>query len=299
MEWSGKVILRGLGAIGLALTLAAPASAVTFDYSNVAGFRLGSATQSGPAGGANIVGGGGIEFFNLVGPTLGPPPGAAPVAVYQAMGWGCSGVNPPTNPALCANGGAIGNGVTLSDPRGVAGRSSLEIVGINGTVTVGGAFENIAHLTHWNNPIAGNVLTGATIDNILRIGSNPPFTQGPDATPITFLETHNVSPCPAPFPALGPDCRDEFSVLTVNLAPLAFTSDGVNYVAEFQLFTTDPDIIIIPGPTSVTVLTAESSINDLFVQMRILAVPGPASLMLLGMGLTAAAAVGSRIRRRK
>ena len=79
---------------------------------------------------------------------------------------------------------------------------------------------------------------------------------------------------------------------------MTFESGGITYLLQFDLFTNDPNIVIIGN----TVWTGEGDINDLWVIMRLTQitqqVPVPGSLLLLGAGFLGTAALGVVRRRR-
>ncbi len=68
-------------------------------------------------------------------------------------------------------------------------------------------------------------------------------------------------------------CNDCFSFTTDTFGEVTFESGGITYLLQFDLFTNDPNIVIIGN----TVWTGEGDINDLWVIMRLTEIAGPAA----------------------
>jgi len=101
-----------------------------------------------------------------------------------------------------------------------------------------------------------------------------------DAITISFVETLNATPCPAPNPN-GSTCDDHFTFTAVGLNSLAFTAnDGTNWMVDFRLAN-----LVNAVQVGDTVYTAESVSSNMDVQAMIRQVPEPATLALLGLGL--------------
>jgi hypothetical protein len=98
---------------------------------------------------------------------------------------------------------------------------------------------------------------------------------------IEFTETVNEAPCPPPNPE-GSVCDDFFDFDASSLAPLPFNVDGISYVLIFGLEPGDGTTVI-----GNRVFTEENSNSDLFLTVRIVAIPEPVSIALLGLGLVA------------
>ena len=110
---------------------------------------------------------------------------------------------------------------------------------------------------------------------------------------IKFTETDNTGPCVNPTPA-GTICDDFFDFNVGGLAPLAFSSGGLNYQLIFGLETGMGTFF--DGIRDDRIYTAEDATSMLFVTARIVQVPEPMTLALLGLGLLG---IGFTTRQRK
>ena len=101
-----------------------------------------------------------------------------------------------------------------------------------------------------------------------------------EAITISFVETPNATPCPAPNPN-GSTCDDFFTFTAVGLDDLFFNAnDGSNWIAQFRLANLVNAIQI-----GNSVFTAESESSQLDVQVLVSQIPEPATLSLFGLGL--------------
>lgn len=307
-------------ALGVLLSpMAAMATDLTFTQQG--GFTIGSALSAPcPVPGATGCQGG-VEFFGATGftPTTGVNAGNA---TYAEIGWGCGNQTSSVPQGACAganNTVAPKSPVSGSPPPTgfpVGFRSALDLDVFTGTVTVGGDWVNISSLQHYNRTIGqtANVLSRIDIDTLLTLDTAPPGG-GSDSDPgfvrLGFNETLNTgSPCAGGSGASQP-CPDIFTFEAAVLNPVTFTVGGVQYTAEFRLFFPITTVDELGGGTQANgalnsptncpgidpttqVCTEENAISEVIVQMRILAVsvPAPASLLLLGFGLSGLGVAG-------
>jgi len=287
-----KYGLAAAGLLALVVGQVAPASAVTFNYSQSTGWVLGTATTDPgfPVAGVPATLVSGVEFFQ---PSVNPDPAlhagdnAPPPNTFTTIGWGCQGA--PPSGAGCP---APGNTVTGVDPKTNPNRSSLFALGQAGTVSDDGVFVTITHLEHKNQPVTGQTLSKVEIESILRISTEPP-TSDADSIEVTFKETLNAQPCATNNTGSSP-CEDFFTFDFSSFDPLVITDNGEKFLVSFQLANL---VNAFFDPNTGTVFTGENTVSAIDVQMAITKlVPEPETLLLLGLGLTAVwvAAVAKR-----
>jgi hypothetical protein len=285
------VLAMAAGAV-LALATVTPASAVSFTFTHEGGLTLGSQTDSG--------GSGGVEFF---GPTLSAVPNT-----YKEIGWGC---NFPNGNNCAADGLVVANSPVTGINKG--DRSAMNVDVFASSVTVGGDWVDITALRHFNRVIDARsaFMTSITIDTLLTINVNPPLAD-PGSAKLAFKETFNGAPCSDGNPAKS-ICDDFFTFDPGDLSDLIIHDDttGKDYRVEFRVVI--PDFLDLNNngiidPEDVAngaafdpahpdrVYTAEDAISEARIQMRLIeiAVPAPAALVLLGVGLLGAAVASRR-----
>ena len=143
----------------------------------------------------------------------------------------------------------------------------------SGDITSDGNWVFISNIFHDNSAIDDDSinLIEAIIRTNLFISSG--FSQLDSDVQINFAETFNAGPCAES--DVGPDLAPTASRFTTDtFGEVTFESGGITYLLQFDLFTNDPNIVIIGN----TVWTGEGDINDLWVIMRLTEItPGPAA----------------------
>ncbi len=176
-------------------------------------------------------------------------------------------------------------------------------------MTVGGDWVNISSTQHYNRTIGGNAasLTRIDIDTLLTLDTSP-AGGGSDTdagfSRLSFRETVNQQAvCPGGGPA---PCDDIFTFEAATLDDVFVTVGGQLYRLEFQLIFPDTTVDERTGavftnnagpcanPQPDQICTQEFQISEAIIQMRVIAVevPGPATLLLLGFGLSGLGVAG-------
>lgn len=154
-----------------------------------------------------------------------------------------------------------------------------------------GVWVNVAQLEHENNIIPGGTFafTIDMLDSFTLTGATFALT-GTDTLPtiplgVSFTETANSSPCPAPNP-LGSTCDDIFAVPALDsvIGSFLFNDGTEDYLLSFRVLAEAAAGSAFDDPGNI-IYTAEEFVSHLFIQAQIEQVPEPGSLALLGIGL--------------
>jgi hypothetical protein len=287
VDWSKK-LLAVVGALGVSVTLAATAQAFTF--SQVSGFVNGTETSS--AGPSSLDG---IMFF---GPVVSTTDGSSGLPTglntFSTIAWGRgsdSGVTPDLSLAPSFT--------QIPGPGPNSDKSALQVIGHSGTINVGQTVV-LSEIFHRNQVISAPDLQHVDIFSVLHIfdGATPVIVSE-DNVPVEFHETPNTAPC-NPDTQISPTaCDDYFTFPLGTFASLHFTVGDDSFTVSFATSCDTSDTSLarcdIPSPDDPTqgqIITAEGRINHLLVLMTLtqdnLAVPAPAALLLVGLGLGAA-----------
>ena len=306
-------------ALGLGFSpVAAMAEFLTF--SQVGGFTINTATSAAcPVPGATGCQGG-VEFFGPTGFIA--PTGNA---TFEQIGWGVGSQTPPSQfpqqfPAAPNNTAVNTSPVSGQPPfpgqpadypfnpvNGAGYRSALDLDVFNGQLLIGDQnFTPISSLQHYNRTIGqtANVLSQIDIDTLLTLDTIPPTGTPPGNTDpgfvqLGFQETLNAGPCQAN--TGGTPCADIFTFQAATLADVVFHIGDRTFIAEFNL--SFPINTVNEGPgvlnqlngaffcvdqSGTHVCTAENAISEAIIGIRVreVFVPAPASLLLLGFGLS-------------
>lgn len=220
--------------------------------------------------------------------------GAAPLQISAVTGDWASVL--PVGTATVANGAGTDT-VRWGTPFGQPNQSGYDFTPTASTTTptLGVAFA-LGQFIHHNNPVTGDTPTDLSYDFSFGIPSATPATI---AGTILFNhnETTNSLPC-TDSPASVIPCDDVVKI-TTPLVNQAFTFEGISYVFNLLGFSTDgttylssPTFFSPEGQDNMTTLYGIVTTDALPPPET----PEPASFVLLGTGLLAAA---SRMRRKK
>jgi hypothetical protein len=269
-----KLIAATAALFVAAVGQAAPASAVTFKFSQSTGWILGTATTDPgfPVAGRPNSTVSGVEFFQ---PSINPDPtlhlgdNLPPANAFTTIGWGCTVGSALT----CA---APDNTITVLDPMLNDSRSSLRVTGLGGTYEVGvDDFVNISLLEHRNHVITGRTLHDVRVDSNLRIGTTGPFSD-PDSIVVTFQETLNqqfLANCVTNHTGTSTPCEDMFTFDFGSFQPQTFTHQGQQFQLEFRIANLNNAFFEFDPNTGIgTLFTAENVTSSINVQMKITAI---------------------------
>ena len=217
----------------------------------------------------------------------------APFTLALTTSFDCASANPP------AGAGSVncnpGTPQHLEWVQGLNPVSSLDLSDtVQNNVNAGDAPVIIGTITHTNVVIPTQFQYSINIINSFAVTDEADLSVDnfpPQAVGITFTESLNEEPCPAPNPELSV-CDDFFTFDVSGLAPVVFTdSEGKQRTVVFGL-------LAGPGTTIIgdQVFTEEDGVSSISFTAQIVAVDTPATLLLFGLGLLM---IGFGIRRQQ
>jgi hypothetical protein len=171
---------------------------------------------------------------------------------------------------------------------GSSAKSGLDIVSKNGTLVTNGNWVQTGLVTHRNQTIAaGNAsLVSLELATLFAI-VNPSLFVVPAKVGIQFKETpNNTDPKKCPTPQLSTvGCDDTFAV-NLQLPAIKFKDlEGQMYQISFKLNPLSGVTSITNPDGTVTLVTAESSNNQIEFLARLETIPEPATVGILGLSL--------------
>jgi hypothetical protein len=158
-------------------------------------------------------------------------------------------------------------------------------------VSDSGVWVDVALFEHENNIIPGGAFnfTIDMIDSFTLNGATFALTGtdtlGPTILSVSFTETANSTPCPAPNP-LGSTCDDIFSIPNLDdvIGTFLFSDGTEDYLLSFRILAQAIEGSFFDDAGNI-IYTAEDFTSRLYIQARIDQVPEPGTLALLGIGL--------------
>lgn len=202
-----------------------------------------------------------------------------------------AGVNNAANNCGLAFSGAVAaitGGYTTVNWGSGSGKSGLDILSKMGTLITNGDWVQTGVVTHRNQTIAPGSASLASLDLATLFSiTNPFITTIPAMVGVQFKETKNESNtanCPTPqLSTVG--CDDTFSV-NLQLPSIKFKdSEGQMYQISFKLNPLSGVTSITNPDGTVTLVTAESSNNQIEFLARLETIPEPATVGILGLSL--------------
>lgn len=272
-------MIVGMTVVMCGYALQASALPETFDFIQHSGFNV--VTMTGTDGGNNNLG-----WYQD--PSIPTPPTSPADTYYNTIVWG----NPTRQPG--------GDGLLGYDPWGMiegyspVNVSGLKVLGEAGSLTTGdaanvwGEYAAISTIYHQNHVIYGVEMSTVEIYSEFSFWKNGTEIPEPgNGVGVAFWETSNSSPCFNPINSQMSVCDDYFQFGLDTFAPVYFWYGGKKYEVEFALgnfLYSATDFPYCPDGVC-TVTTAEHVTSSMQILARIRAVPEPATLLLLGLGL--------------